>query len=82
MLVLPVLHGLFNHARMHTAAPLEETPMGDTTVFGVWLKSRRKALDLRQEDLAELVGCAMMTIQKIEAGERLVLTGPTMCINR
>jgi predicted ATPase/transcriptional regulator with XRE-family HTH domain len=44
--------------------------MGDTTVFGVWLKSRRKALDLRQEDLAELVGCAMMTIQKIEAGER------------
>jgi predicted ATPase/transcriptional regulator with XRE-family HTH domain len=44
--------------------------MGDTTVFGVWLKSRRKALDLRQEDLAELVGCAMMTIQKIEAGQR------------
>ena len=54
---------------LNRSAP-QKKPMGDTTVFGAWLKSRRKALDLRQEDLADLVGCAMMTIQKIEAGER------------
>src|SRR5262245_64079531 len=40
------------------------------TSFGAWLKRRRKALDLTQEDLARRVGCAKVTIQKIEADER------------
>ena len=38
--------------------------------FGAWLKARRKALDLRQEDLAFRVGCSFKTIEKIESGER------------
>src|SRR3712207_925209 len=36
--------------------------------FGRWLKERRKALDLTQDDLARLVGCATTTLRKIEAG--------------
>lgn len=38
--------------------------------FGLWLKERRKRLDLTQADLANCVGCSMMTIRKIEADER------------
>jgi predicted ATPase/DNA-binding XRE family transcriptional regulator/Tfp pilus assembly protein PilF len=38
--------------------------------FGQWLKERRKALDITQEDLAEHIGCSRETIQKIELGER------------
>ena len=38
--------------------------------FGHWLKQRRKALDLTQADLADQVGCSIMTIRKIEADER------------
>src|SRR5947208_12860505 len=38
--------------------------------FNIWIKQRRRALDLTQEDLAERVGCSTVTIQKIELGER------------
>ena len=38
--------------------------------FGDWLRRRRKALDLTQVALAGRVGCAVVTIQKIEAGAR------------
>ena len=38
--------------------------------FGQWLKQRRKALDLTQEELAERVGCASETLRKIEADRR------------
>jgi predicted ATPase/transcriptional regulator with XRE-family HTH domain len=38
--------------------------------FGQWLKLRRKALDLTREDLAQQVGCAAITLKKIEADER------------
>src|SRR5260221_14431730 len=34
--------------------------------FGNWLKQRRKALDLTQQDLADQVSCAVVTIRKIE----------------
>jgi transcriptional regulator with XRE-family HTH domain len=34
--------------------------------FGKWLKQRRKALDLTQEELADQVGYAAVTIRKIE----------------
>src|SRR5437763_17090372 len=40
------------------------------TSFGRWLRARRRALDLTQDDLARRVGCAVVTIQKIEADER------------
>ena len=32
--------------------------------FGEWLKQRRKALDLTQNELAERVGCSLATIRK------------------
>lgn len=34
--------------------------------FGSWLKDRRKALDLTQVELASEVGCAVVTVKKIE----------------
>lgn len=41
-----------------------------TVSFGYWVRRRRKALDLTQEALAQQVGCAAVTLRKIEAGER------------
>lgn len=39
-------------------------------LFGEWLKERRRALDLTQEDLADRIGCSPVTILKIERGTR------------
>ena len=44
--------------------------MTDPETFGQWLKRRRKASDLTQEQLAKLSGCVAETIRKIEAGTR------------
>ena len=38
--------------------------------FGNWIKHRRKALDLTQQDLADLVGCSHSLMYKIEADSR------------
>lgn len=38
--------------------------------LGYWVRRRRKALDLTQDDLAHRVGCAVITLRKIEADER------------
>lgn len=38
--------------------------------FGLWMKQRRKTLDLTQRALADLAGCSPATIEKIEADER------------
>jgi predicted ATPase/DNA-binding XRE family transcriptional regulator len=38
--------------------------------FNQWLRQRRRTLDLTQEDLSECVGSSIITIQKIELGER------------
>ncbi len=38
--------------------------------FGIWLKERRRQLDLTQAELAFRVGCSVMTIRKIESDER------------
>jgi predicted ATPase/transcriptional regulator with XRE-family HTH domain len=40
------------------------------TSFGNWVKRRRKALDLTQQELAQRVGCSAATVFKIEADER------------
>lgn len=42
---------------------------GDAS-FGHWLRQRRKALRLSVVDLAQRVGCATVTLHKIEADER------------
>ncbi len=38
--------------------------------FGYWLRLKRKALDLTREALADLVGCSVSTIRKLEDEER------------
>ena len=38
--------------------------------FGDWLRQRRQALDITQAALAQVVGCAVITIKKIERDER------------
>jgi predicted ATPase/transcriptional regulator with XRE-family HTH domain/Tfp pilus assembly protein PilF len=38
--------------------------------FGEWLKQRRKALDLTQQELGERAGCSVFALRKIESGER------------
>src|SRR5262249_7509748 len=42
----------------------------DSFSFGEWLRQRRSALLLNREDLAQRVGCAVVTLRKIEADER------------
>jgi len=44
--------------------------MESTPSFGYWIRRQRKALDLTQEALAKKVGCAVVTIKKIELDER------------
>lgn len=39
----------------------------DVFSFGIWVRRRRKALDLTQAALSERVGCAEVTIRKLEA---------------
>ena len=38
--------------------------------FGEWLKRRRKALDLTQEQLAQQISCSTSALRKLEAEER------------
>jgi predicted ATPase/transcriptional regulator with XRE-family HTH domain len=38
--------------------------------FGTWIKRRRKALDITQQELAQKVGCSVSAVIKIEADER------------
>jgi predicted ATPase/transcriptional regulator with XRE-family HTH domain len=44
--------------------------MEATYSFGYWVRRRRRALDLTQDDLARQVGCVASMIKKIEADER------------
>ena len=38
--------------------------------FGNWVQRRRRGLGLTQNDLAQQLGCAPITLRKIEAEER------------
>jgi predicted ATPase/DNA-binding XRE family transcriptional regulator len=40
--------------------------MPEETSFGTWLRKQRRALDLSQQTLADLVGCAEVTLRRIE----------------
>ncbi len=44
--------------------------MDEIISFGVWLKHRRRELDLTQAELGRRVACSEAAIRKIEAGER------------
>src|SRR5258708_5172426 len=41
--------------------------MPEEISFGTWLRSRRRLLDLTQQALATQVGCARITLRRIEA---------------
>ncbi|HEY5984701.1 MAG TPA: tetratricopeptide repeat protein [Anaerolineales bacterium] len=41
--------------------------MAETDTLGSWVRRQRRALDLTQEELARRIGCARITIRKIEA---------------
>jgi predicted ATPase/transcriptional regulator with XRE-family HTH domain len=60
---LPVVIPLFSSIVMATDQKFDRS-------FGQWLKDRRKALDLTQRELAQRINCALVTVQKIEEGER------------
>src|SRR5919202_2678681 len=63
-------------ARQRTATPqrhvshVKEVTMHEIASLGRWIKLRRIVLELSQAELARLVGCAEITIRKIEADER------------
>ena len=42
--------------------------MQEEISFGMWLRKQRRALDLSQKALADEVGCAEVTLRRIEAG--------------
>jgi predicted ATPase/transcriptional regulator with XRE-family HTH domain len=44
--------------------------MDPPTSFGLWLRQRRKELDLTREVLAGCVGCSVSTLRKLEDDER------------
>src|SRR5688572_22774400 len=42
--------------------------MQEELSFGVWLRKQRRALDLTRQAFADQVGCAEVTLRRIEAG--------------
>src|SRR5215216_1310362 len=42
--------------------------MQEEISFGTWLRKQRRTLDLSQKTLANQVGCAEVTLRRIEAG--------------
>ena len=43
--------------------------MPESTSFGTWLRQKRRALDLTQRAFAAQVGCAEITVRRMEADE-------------
>jgi predicted ATPase/DNA-binding XRE family transcriptional regulator len=43
--------------------------MPESISFGTWLRKQRRALDLTQKAFADMVGCAEITVRRMEAGE-------------
>jgi len=43
--------------------------MPESISFGTWLRQKRRALDLTQKALADQVGCAEITVRRMEANE-------------
>lgn len=74
-IVSPQSHSASSTTDERHRAPLPTSPavtaMIETTdSFGYWIRRRRKALDLTQEELAQQVGCAVVSLRKIEADQR------------
>src|SRR6185503_15742689 len=43
--------------------------MHESISFGTWLRQQRRALDLTQKAFADQVGCAEITVRRMEADE-------------
>src|SRR5512141_3446608 len=43
--------------------------MPESISFGTWLRQKRRALDLTQKALADQVGCATITLRRMEADQ-------------
>ena len=56
--------------------------MDEIGSLGAWLKQRRKVLDLTQEELARKIGCATVTLQKIEEHAKHLGAGPGVQVLR
>jgi transcriptional regulator with XRE-family HTH domain len=56
--------------RISMASTTRKESMNTETGFGVWVRRRRKALDLTQQELAQQLGCSVSLIFKIESDER------------
>src|SRR5436190_8826980 len=44
--------------------------MAASISFGSWVRKRRRELGIPQQDLADNIGCSLVTLQKIESGKR------------
>ena len=44
---------------------MEAIMEGENLPFGLWLKRRRRALDLTQEELAQQIGCALVVGSRV-----------------
>jgi non-specific serine/threonine protein kinase len=52
---------------MYTKSDTTDKTMNESISFGTWLRERRRALDLTQQAFADQVGCARITLSRIEA---------------
>jgi predicted ATPase/DNA-binding XRE family transcriptional regulator len=52
---------------MHTKTDTTDKKMTESISFGTWLRQHRRALDLTQQAFADQVGCARITLSRIEA---------------
>lgn len=60
----------FMHIRANTSKSILNMDTLPSQPFGVWVKQRRNALDLTQEEIARRIGCSVAMIRKIESGLR------------
>jgi predicted ATPase/DNA-binding XRE family transcriptional regulator len=49
--------------------PLVRNNMPESISFGTWLRQKRRSLDLTQKAFADRVGCAEITVRRMEADE-------------
>jgi predicted ATPase/class 3 adenylate cyclase len=60
---------IISDRKFDTVSLKAQDNMDEIPSFGKWLRQRRRTLDLTQEELAHQVGCAPITIRKLEGDE-------------
>src|SRR5215212_397124 len=64
---LPKL-GTWRNAKSDTKTDTNRKTMQEEISFGIWLRKQRRALDLSRQAFANQVGCAEVTLRRIETG--------------